>query len=361
MNKKPNSIDPPASNSKTWIWSIIFVLIAIISIFAVIAQSRNFSVADLTALISEASPLWLAAAFVAMLLFIFFEGAALCVLCRVFGHKTRLRDGYIYSAADIYFSSITPSATGGQPASAYFMIKDGVSGMTATAALLANLCMYSLSILVIGALCFIFRPEQFLAYSTPSKIFIIIGAALQILLTVFILLLLINENLLRRICRGVISLLCKIRIFKNKEKKLARLDEQIEVYRESAGIISQHKSALWRVFLLNFMQRISQISISALVFVGVTHAKLSEAIDLMFLQGYTTIGSNCAPIPGAVGISDYLMLDGFSSLMDEGMAVNLELLSRSLSFYFCVLICGASILIRYLTVKKRGAKNDRIL
>ena len=61
------------------------------------------------------------------------------------------------------------------------------------------------------------------------------------------------------------------------------------------------------------------------------------AIDILFFHGYTVLGSNCIPIPGAIGVSDYLMLDGFGSMMSEAQAVPhcahraLRALSRTLN------------------------------
>ena len=341
MNKtEPNKHgNEGAKRSKNALWLVVFILIAAISIVAVAAQSRSFSAADFFSYISTASPVWILSAVASTLLFIFFEGMALMVTCRMLGHKIGFGQGYIYSASDIYFSSITPSATGGQPASAYFMMKDGMSGMTATAALLSNLSMYSLSIILVGILCFTVRPDIFMAYNTASKIIICCGSAVLVALTLFIVLLLVNDKLLHSMCRGGIRVLCALRILRNKEKRLAK-----------------HKKSLWVAFLFNFLQRIAQISVSMFVFIGTTGASFSKAIDILFLHGYTVLGSNCIPVPGAIGISNYLMLDGFGSMMSEADAVNLELLSRSLSFYLCVFICGISVLIRYFTIKKRGKK-----
>ena len=52
-----------------------------------------------------------------------FEGEALREIVFHMGYPTKHKDAFVYSAADIYFSAITPSASGGQPASAFFMIK----------------------------------------------------------------------------------------------------------------------------------------------------------------------------------------------------------------------------------------------
>jgi uncharacterized membrane protein YbhN (UPF0104 family) len=121
-------------------------------------------------------------------------------------------------------------------------------------------------------------------------------------------------------------------------------------------MISRHKKGLWLTFLFNFLQRIAQLAVSVFVYIATTGCSFLQATDVFFIQGYTVLGSSCIPVPGAIGVSDYLMLDGFSTIMSEAQAVNLELLSRSLSFYLCVFICGISVLIRYFTIKKRGKK-----
>ena len=65
-------------------------------------------------------------------------------------------------------------------------------------------------------------------------------------------------------------------------------------------------------------------------------------------QCLITIGYNYVPIPGALGIADYLMIDGFSSVMPEGLAYELDMISRGLTFYICVALSGIITLIGYL-------------
>ena len=46
-----------------------------------------------------------------------------------------------------------------------------------------------------------------------------------------------------------------------------------------------------------------------------------------------------------MGVADYLMVDGFKAFLDAEQVISMELLSRSLSFYCCVLLCGIAVLI----------------
>ena len=94
---------------------------------------------------------WLLAALDCVLGFIFFEACGIRKSVRLLGKDCPLRKSWSYSAADIHFSAITPSASGGQPASAFLMLRDGIPGVQVTAALLLNLAMYSCSLVAIGA------------------------------------------------------------------------------------------------------------------------------------------------------------------------------------------------------------------
>ena len=64
------------------------------------------------------------------------------------------------------------------------------------------------------------------------------------------------------------------------------------------------------------------------------------------------------PIPGGMGVADYLMLDGYQQLFGKDAAFLLEMLSRSLSFYMCVLTGGLTVLIAYLRLRRRSARSS---
>lgn len=346
----------PITDKKQWLFVVLFIFIAIVSVWAVVMQSRDFSLQSFVEYAKNASLPWLFAALLSMLGFIFFEAAAILVLCRAFGYPKSLKHGYIYSASDIYFSAITPSATGGQPASAYFMIKDGMNGMMATALLVANVGMYTLSIILIGAVCLVFRFDYFMQYSILSKILIVSGMIVQVGLLIFFYLLLKKDKMLYSICNFFLRLLCKMRMLRNYDRKREKLENYMEKYRRHSKLITGHKKALFSCLLFNLFQRISQIAVTMFVYAATTGDSLLKSFELWFWQGYVTLGSNCVPVPGAMGVSDYLMLDGFKNLMTESQAVNLELLCRSFSFYSCVIICGVSVLVWYCILKRRESK-----
>ena len=339
-------------SSNKILWSVVSILIAVATVWAVISQARAFTFDSFADYFWDASKPWLLAALLCMLGFIIFEGMAVATICRAFGYRTSFRQGFVYSASDIYFSAITPSATGGQPMCALFMMRNGIPGSVTTLALIINLTMYTVSILILGLFTLITQPGIFLNFGVLSRVLIVLGFIAQGLLTLLFLMLLVKRDLLRRICLRMLNFLCKIKILQHKEEKQQKLETYMEEYAMYSRMLREHKGPMLKALIFNLLQRASVIAVPLCVFLA-SGGESAKAARIWAIQCCTVIGSNTIPIPGAMGVSDYIMLDGFSKNVQLHDVVNFELLSRSMSFYVCVLLCGVTTLIAYLLAKKR--------
>lgn len=344
------------SGKKKVLWTFVFIALVAVTIVTVVRQSQTFSLRGFMDYVLHASVPWIVLAFVGMLGFIGFEALAVLILSKAFGYPRSLRRGFVYSATDIYFSAITPSATGGQPASAYFMMKDKIPGAVTTIILLINLTLYSIAIVVIGVVCFLVRPSIFAGFGTFSQWLIAIGFFCQLILLSLFILLVYKEKIVMRLADGGMRLLGKLRLMHNIEKKREHLKDVEKQYKECAAAITSHKKAIGVAFLCNLLQRISQIAVSVCVFMGIGGAA-SQAADAFIIQGYVVLGSNSVPIPGAVGVADYLFMDGFGRLVQD--TVSMELLCRGISFYCCVILCGIVTLAVYTSLGVKGMKQKK--
>lgn len=341
---------------KKLIWFMVFIALVIVTLYTIVRQNESFSLSGFLEFISTASWQWIFWAFISMFGFIIFEGLAILVICRAFGYKKRITRGIVYSAPDIYFSAITPSATGGQPASAYFMMKDKIPGAITTIVLLINLTLYTTSIILIGIVCFITRPGMIAEFSTLSKCMIFAGFIIQFILMTVFLLLVYREKIVMKIASVVMKLLNRIHLMHNIKKKQEHLKEVEQQYKDCAAAIKNHKKPLFLAFVFNFLQRISLIMVSVCVYMA-KGGELSKAFDVFTAQGYVVLGSNSVPIPGAVGAADYLFIDGFGHIVKD--PVSIELFSRGISFYCCILICGVITLAVYLAEGLKGMKRKK--
>lgn len=338
---------------KRWkLWSLLFVLLAVLTLWAVSAQSRSLSPEGLLEALKEASPVYLLGAGAGTLGFIVFEGAALLEILKALGYRRSGGAGFLYSAADVYFSAITPSASGGQPASAFFMIRDGVPGAAALLALAANLILYTLALLAVGLAGWGIRPEIFSHFGGAGELLILLGFLILAGLTVFFWLLIARPRILEKICGGLLELGIRLRIVRKPGKRREKLAGAMEQYRACAGVMGSHRAAFCRAFGWNLLQRLSQISVTVWVYLALG-GEAAGAPDVWVTQSLVTVGTYSVPIPGGMGAADYLLLKGLGALLGDEAAVCLGLIARGMSFYLCILVSGLTVLAGGIAGRRR--------
>ena len=334
------------------LWTIVALILAALTVWAVFSQSEEMSPAKLWKAIKTSDPFWLALAVLSMFGMIYFLGETNRTILTGVGYPKKVRQGFVYGAADIYFSAITPSASGGQPASAFFMMQDGVPGAVATASLLLNLVMYTLAIVSISVVCVLAKPWMFFDFSLLSRILIVLGFITLSGLAVLFYMLLRRQRILFGLSRRVVGFFSRHHILRHPDRIYEKLEKSQEEYAECVSLMAGHTPMLVKAFISNVLQRLCQFAVILCVYMAMG-GRPDALADLFVTQCYITLGSNCVPVPGGMGVTDYLMLDGYGHLFSKSFSFQLEMLGRGLSFYFCVIASGLTVLFAYLAIRRR--------
>ena len=334
---------------KQWLYSLIFVLLIGLTVFTICSQSASFTQEGFWEYVRAAHPAGLAAAALCTLLYILLEGLALLTICRALGYRRGVGQGVLYSAADIYFSAITPSATGGQPASAVLMMRSGIPAAPTAVALLINLVLYTLSILLMAAAGLALHPGLLRLFGPASRILIWVGAGTQVALLAGLTLLIFHEPIFLRLADWALKIGHKLHLIRDIESRKQKYAELRDDYQQCSGALRGQWKLILLSFVFNLAQRLAIVLSPVCVYLaeGGNRARTGEAFAA---QTMVILGSNAVPLPGSVGVADYLFLDGYRSLAQS--PVLLELLSRAISFYSCVVLCGACL--RRQTKVKQG-------
>lgn len=341
-----------SKRAKKQILNILFLALLVGITFAIlITSNRELSFRNIKNFLLSCNPWLIAAAFVCMLLFIAFEGGSLLLITRRLGYKSGFLSSMAYSSADIYYSAITPSASGGQPASAYYMVKDGIDAGATTFALVFNLIAYTAAVLVISAAAFILRPKMFSEFEPFVKFLVVAGLVVQTLLLAFFIACTRCHKAVLKCGNGLISLLARMKIVKNVEKWRGKLAEEVEKYRGSLGEIRKHRALFFQVLLLNIAQRVSQTLITC--FVCTAAGSGAPFAELFAMQAFVLIGYNSVPLPGGVGAFEYLYLHIYGLRFESAFILSAMMVTRVISYYICILVSGAFTLTEHLIVMKR--------
>ena len=335
---------------KKQILNIVFVvLLMVFTVYAVSKSTNELNYSNIKSFFANANLVYIGIAFICWAGFVLFEALSLHIILKKLGYKSRFKHSIGYSTADIYYSAITPSASGGQPASAYYMVKDGIDGGTSGFSLIFNLVGYTSAIIIIGVFSLIFGFKEFLELNTFVQVLVLLGIASQILLLSFFISCMCYHTLVKKVGHGIVKLLNKVRIIRKKEKWLDRVDNIVDKYRDSYEEFKKHKRTLIPVILCNLGQRVAQVFISVFVCKAATDCSM---LDVFLLQAFVVLGSNTIPIPGGAVAFEYLYLNTYCLLFGEEFIVIAMMVTRFISYYFSMFV-SFIYTITYHMVKKR--------
>ena len=318
--------------------NIAFVLLlAGLTLLMLYISSDELNIDSIMAFYDECNGWLIVVAVGCMLLYAFFEALALHIILRRFGHRPRLFSSLAYSTSDVYYSGITPSATGGQPASAFCMIRDGIPGGTACFGLVFNLVGYTAALLLIGTVVLIFNFSMFLGFSFWVKLFIIAGFIAQISLLALFVACILHPGAVRNIGNLLVTFLHRIRIIKREQKWRDKVSASVEKYSGCFQCCKQHKGLFWQVLFCNVAQRAALILVSAFVCLSAADCSVWEMFSM---QTFAMIGYNSIPLPGGSGAFEFLYINIYERTFTAEFTLVAMMVTRLISYYLSMLVSG---------------------
>ena len=341
------------SKKQKLIVNICFLLVLIgVTLAILFTSNKELNFKNIAEYIKTGNPWYLCAAVACMLAIIVLEGFSLFLIVRKLGFKGKAAKSMAYASIDAYYSAVTPSATGGQAAAAVYMVKDGMTAGSASFTFVFRAVTFTSAYVILTAAAFIIKPSLFLQLDFWPQFFIILGVATQLLLVGFFIALLLCHRTILRIGNGIISLLHKMRIIKKKEKWRTKLIKEIAKYANCVKQIKKHKMLFVNVLLLNLGEHVLRVLIS--VFVCLAADGSAPFRDILVLQCFLLVGYSSIPLPGGVGIFEFLYLNIYKLAFSERQfMLSAMMIMRTISYYMCMLVTGTVSLIYHLITVRR--------
>lgn len=291
---------------------------------------------------TSADPFWLLCGAGCVLFFIYGESAILHYLFQTLKVSTGRLSCFLYSGVGFFFSCITPSASGGQPAQVYYMRRDQIPVPVATVVLLVVTITYKSVLVLIGIYLLLFQQTYMHHYLAEVLPVFYLGLILNVICCAVMLVLVFHTTLADRIVKRCLDLADRIGGGKHAprlERLRYRLSFTMDHYASAAAYLNRHRQVLVRVLTVTFFQRAALFLTTYFVY---RSFGLSEKtwFEIMILQAAISIAVDMLPLPGGMGISEHLFLCIFGAVFYGDYLIPGMLLSRGLAYYIQMLLGG---------------------
>lgn len=327
-------------SKKSKLFNLLFLLLVFaLTIYYVL---KGEDVGFILDTMSSAQPFWLACGTGCVVLFIYAESAILHDLFWTLEIRTKRLVCFLYSGIGFFFSCITPSASGGQPAQVYYMRKDKIPVPVATVVLLVVTITYKSVLVVTGIYLLLFQQIYLQHYLAEVLPVFYLGLVLNVICCGAMLVLVFHTTLANRIVKKCLNLAERFRGGRYAARLVRlrhRLSFTMEHYEAAAAYLNQHRRVLLRVLAVTFLQRVALFLTTYFVYRAFG---LSEKtwFEIMILQASIAIAVDMLPLPGGMGISEHLFLSIFGAIFYGDYLIPGMLLCRGLAYYIQMLLGG---------------------
>lgn len=340
-------------DKKKYIGSIILFVVLLVTTYWAIFKDN--SIIEIIEVFKNVNVYYTGIAFVLAMVFLILPGLYMKKILKYLGYKISVWKGFVYAAIEFYFSGITPSSTGGQPAQMYYMRKDKVPISASSIAVLLITAIYKLVLIVLGIFALIFNAKLIVSNGTVFNIIFVFGMLMNFLIIFGCLFLMFSKKLVKKISKKTVKLLAKLRISKSPEKLLEKIERHLEDYAKGAKYIKENMSISIKVFLLVLIQRVAMFSIGYFVYRALGQNTYGY-FDIMFIQVAIALAIDSLPFPGGIGISEIMLTMIYTKIFGEELALPAMLLTRIVSYYCVLLVSSCLTMVNHIVVMKKENK-----
>lgn len=333
----------------------LFNLLFLAAVFAFTAWCvlKDQDRSDLVAALGRVKKGYLAGGVLLVIVFVCSESIIIRYLLGRLGKAVTLLRCIRYSFIGFFFSCITPSASGGQPAQVYYMKRDGIDISESALVLLIITIAYKFILVFIGTLLFLFGGGSFWPMVKEIRFIFFLGMALNVVCITAMFLLVFDAGFAKKAVMWLLSAAEKVRILKPSEERRRKLSESMDQYHAAAAFLKGKPGVILNVFLITLFQRVCLFFVTYLVYLAFG-GKGFGAVLVTSLTAAISISVDMLPLPGGMGASEGIFLKIFRPVFGRTDTLPAMLVSRGVSYYALLFIsAGVTCFAQFVSGKKR--------
>ncbi len=313
---------------------------------------------EIWASMKNANPWWLLGGVVLLIMFVSCESVLMYHLFRRLHEPAKFRRCLTYSYVGFFFSSVTPSASGGQPLQLVWMKRDGLDFGVSSLVLLVVTLAYKLALILLSLVLFLFNASFVLDNLGVMLYVFILGLVLNVAFCVFLAVVIFRPESARRAAKWILKVLCKVRLIRNRESAEEKLENGISHYSQAADLLRHRKKLLCEVMLITIFQRLCFFAITYMVYRSFGLSGVGF-FPIITLQVILSLALDILPFPGGIGANEGGFLVMYTAVFSELLVVPGMLLSRGINYYLLVIVGATVTIISYILGQRRIDKEKK--
>lgn len=335
--------------------STLILLVLIVITFSY--YLKGYTIKDLQSALLNVKFSYLLCGLGMMFIFISCEAANIYLILKALNNKIPFFRCFEYSNIGFYFSAITPSSSGGQPAQVYYMKQDKIPIAESSITIFFIVYVYQITMILLGIIMALLRFSEAIYFISKLRYLFIYGMVVNIGAIFIFFSLMYSKKLAPSIVTFILKVGYKLRLIKRVDEIKNRFDKILKSYHEKAMILKAHPILFFKILFVTIIQMLALNSIPYLVYCSMGY-KAHNILDMITCQSLLTISVSAVPLPGAEGVTQGGFLQIFNTYFPQNMLTYAMLINRVISFYLPLLISFVIYITTHIRTMKQSVRGD---
>lgn len=315
------------------------LLILTLAVVLYIGFSGN-DMSDLLAALWKLTPAYLVACLACWVLYVLFGTLALHHFLHMQGQRVKLRQSLHASMTGIYYSNITPGATGGQPMEMYRLSKCGVPIGISGSAMAVKFVFFQGVLLVLGTVLWLAHIPFVRSQAAGRMWFVVLGYIANFFTIGMVILMAISKRAVRWVIDRCIAVGVRLHLCKSPDAARQKWENHCQCFLESVQLMMRHPKDM----VIQCLIALGQLLSLMLVILAVYHALGLRGVstgELLTMGVLLYIGASYVPLPGASGAQEGGFASLFQGIFPDAQLFVALLIWRFSTYYLSVLVGAA--------------------
>ncbi|MEA5015534.1 MAG: lysylphosphatidylglycerol synthase transmembrane domain-containing protein [Candidatus Limiplasma sp.] len=270
-------------------------------------------------------------------LYVVTDGLSVYYFLKRQGYPITFWQSLYIGVVGIYYSAVTPGASGGQPVQIYNLRKIGVPIGISGSALTVKFFCFQLMLLIVGAILWISQ-GAYIAQEAGHLVWVVLlGYFFNFLSIGMVLTMAISKRAVRTIIMLVIRIGVKLGICKDPAKSTAKWEAHCDSFLSSVQLIRSNPKDLVIQFLIALAQLFTLMMVTSVIYYafGLSGTSLIRQITMGVLL---YISASYTPLPGASGAQEVGFAKFFEGIFPSAYLFVALLIWRFFTCYLSILV-----------------------
>lgn len=316
----------------------INILIIVVFTLIVLYFSLKDNYKEIIDSILNADIRWLFISYLLVLSYTFLKSIVTNDIINSF-KKYGIKKTFSLQLMTFFFNAVTPFSTGGQPFQVYVLKKNKLTLSEGTNVVIQESIIHQIAIIIVGFLTIIINqifnicPIEGIIFA-----FLIIGFLANLLVLLLLFAISYGKKIDKLLIGWCVNLLTFLRIVKDKNKQIDKLNKSIENFNVNAKLLTSNKKKFIKLILINCLAFMCLYIVPLTVLFSLGNYSGFDGITAIVLVSFVSIISSYIPLPGGIGGQEYLFVTLFGFYLQKPILSTLMLLWRFITYYLPMIV-----------------------